>query len=279
MDLWYPGAERAPVPGHAGGSGKMLACSPKVTHHSTEGSSIDGALATYAETGDLPHFTDTFEHGRYEAWQHLPLDVAGSALEHRDGDPDTNRANAIQIEHVGFAATSSAWPDGYLAGIARLCRWIEAQTGCNRSCGLSFSPGAKRLSWPGWRAYNGHLGHMHVPGQNHTDPGAMNIARILDRTPAPLPKEDAMLVPVIDPKATPVKGRIPNWETDEDGNMYAWNGARDLPPLSKIAPVHAPIVGIALEPGGDGVVLFANDRTQDASGAWVRSTYKITVGM
>jgi hypothetical protein len=72
-----------------------------------------------------------------------------------------------------------SWTDPYLDGIGGLCRWIEAQTGCRPVCTVQFVVGAAHLSWPDWHVYNGHLGHMHVPFNDHSDPGAMNIARIL----------------------------------------------------------------------------------------------------
>ena len=97
---------------------------------------------------------------------------------------------------------------------------------------------------------------------------------------APQEKEEVMAMVVVDPK-TPAdgEGRLPNWEANEDGDLFAWNGARPLKPLSAFAKTHPKIVAIALEPGGDGVVLFGNDTHQEPNGAWVRSTYKITVGL
>lgn len=97
---------------------------------------------------------------------------------------------------------------------------------------------------------------------------------------APVPKEVPVAMVVIDPK-TPAdaEGRLPNWEADENGNLFAWNGARVLKPLKAFVHTHPPIVAMALEPEGDGVVLFGDDTHQEPDGSWVRSTYKITVGM
>lgn len=184
MILWCPFAVSLPVPGHEDGSGAFTGGQPKILHHTTEGSSFDGAFATYRVTGNLPHFTDSIEGGHYQVWQHLPLDVAASALEHPKLSAETNRDNVIQIEHVGSAATSAHWLGAYLDGIAGLCRWIEKQTGCERACDVSFAPGAPRMVWQAWHAYSGHLGHMHAPFNHHTDPGAVNIGRILGSPPS-----------------------------------------------------------------------------------------------
>jgi hypothetical protein len=187
MDLWCPFADFVPVRGHDR-TGPMTGGAAKILHHTTEGDTIAGAEATYEHTGDLPHFTDTFERGFYEVHQHLPLDQYATALMHPKGTGETNTDNVIQIEHVGHTATSSTWADGYLDGIAILCRWIELQTGCARVAIASFAPGARRLSWPEWHRASGHCGHMHCPGNDHVDPGAMDIGHILTAgQPQPAP--------------------------------------------------------------------------------------------
>src|SRR5437016_9718550 len=179
MEVWCPFTGHDPIPRFEGGAGPMQGGAPKILHHTTEGSSFGGAHATYANTGNLPHFTDTFEQGSYQVFQHLPLNVGATALVHQGGI--TNTDNVIQIEHVGFATQlpagspawmlAPAWPDGYLRGIARLCRWIEAQTGCAARCTVAFTdhgfgPWPGRLSWDTWNAYTGHLGHEQI-GRAH----------------------------------------------------------------------------------------------------------------
>jgi hypothetical protein len=197
VDLWCPFADRHEIPGQPG-TGSMLGGQPKIVHHSTEGDGIAGAIATYAKTGDLPHFTDTFEGGRYRVVQHLPLNVAATALKHPPGTGATNRDNVIQIEHVGHAATSSGWPVGYLDEIAVLCRWIELQTGCARAVILPFIPGGMRLPWSVWHSSSGHCGHMHVPFNDHVDPGAMDIGHVLSagQQPTPPPAPPAPVPPL-----------------------------------------------------------------------------------
>src|SRR5262252_4520348 len=161
-DVWCPFATRAPIPGH-NGAGPLHPAPPKIVHHTTEGSSYGGAFSTYKVTGGYPHFTDTFEADSYEVYQHLPIDVTATALAHPAGTGETNRDNALQIEHVGFASTSYMWQHGYLDGIARLCRWIEEQTGCYRAAAAPFGTHPARLDWASWHMACGHLGHVHVP--------------------------------------------------------------------------------------------------------------------
>lgn len=124
--------------------------------------------------------------------------------------------------------------------------------------------------------------HQAMPWESwHFEPDPiLYLQAAVAPTPPPLPPEAPMAMVVIDPKApADSHGRLPNWESDQDGNLYCWNGARQLRPLSSFAKVHPPIVAMLLEPTGDGVVLFGNDTHQEPDGSWVRSTYKITVGM
>ena len=53
----------------------------KIVHHTTEGSSADGAFATYRTTRNIPHFTVDDR----TIYQHADTDVAVSALKHPPG--------------------------------------------------------------------------------------------------------------------------------------------------------------------------------------------------
>jgi hypothetical protein len=152
-------------------------------HHTTEGSTFAGALSAFRANDDFPHFTDTFEDGVYVVRQHIPLSRAARSLEHPNGTAETNRDNCIQIEHVGFAKHMHGIPEGYIAGIASLCRFIEAQVGVKRQAKFPFTPPgvAHRLDVKTFHTYSGHLGHQHVHDQpaGHSDPGRLAMASIL----------------------------------------------------------------------------------------------------
>jgi hypothetical protein len=110
MAVWHPNAKRVPIPSapqnltFTGGGHKLV-------WHTTEGSSIEGAESAYRAAGVCPHFTIALVNGHRVLHQHLPLDVAASALKH-DSGPQTNRANAIQVEIVGFASSPVTGPIG-----------------------------------------------------------------------------------------------------------------------------------------------------------------------
>jgi hypothetical protein len=181
MRDFFQHAIHTPAPRDAG---TFTGGGAKIIHHSTEGSTFAGAMAAFRQGGDsFPHFTDTFENGVYRVHQHIPLSHAARALEHPPGTPETNRDRCIQIEHVGFAAHMHEIPEGYIAGIARLCRFIENQVGVARVAPFAFTPPgvAHRLGADTFHHFSGHLGHQHVPNQpaGHSDPGRLPIASIL----------------------------------------------------------------------------------------------------
>lgn len=172
---WHPKAERKPAsvrPGaFAGGA-------PKLVWHTTEGSSFP---ASNYPTGG-PHFTINPATGKL--YQHLPITESAAALENPSGGVETNRAHAIQVEIIGFAGQSGGWSDAAYKHLAELARWIEKHGHVKRQCGVKFTGSGvppKRLGGPQYVAYEGHLGHQHVPEQpsGHWDPGALDIERII----------------------------------------------------------------------------------------------------
>jgi hypothetical protein len=166
---FLPNVER--IDGNSGGS--FITSPAKLVWHTTEGSSIDSAVGAYRAKNAWPHFTLNPKTGRLV--QHVPMDVAARALEHRPGTVDTNRAHAIQVELVGSAEHSSEWSDEAYGHIAHLARQIEAAAGVPRKTFVKFTAGGRRLSNSEWLNGTGHCGHQHVPGNSHTDPGALRI--------------------------------------------------------------------------------------------------------
>jgi len=174
---WHPFAVR--VEGRSAGA--HVGGGWKITHHTTEGTTAAGAIAAYRQFGGWPHFTAEWRGGRLRLFQHLPLEVAARALVNPPDRWETNRARTIQIEHVGFARATGRWSIARYAAIGRLSRWIEERTGCPRRVmrGVSF-PHPRRLSGRGFQVGAGHHGHVHVPGNDHTDPGrGFRIALVL----------------------------------------------------------------------------------------------------
>lgn len=181
--LWYPKALKHPLPD----AGPFTGGKPKILHHTTEGDVYPGpSLYEHPDGTTQPHFT--CDHVHRVIYQHVALNRASKGLMHPAGTGETNHDNVIQIEHLGHAATSGQWSKGDYAFIAELCRWIEGQTGCPRSCGVSFSH-PKRFAWNDWHRYAGHCGHVHAPSNFHVDPGyGFRIDLVLGSGSKPTPR-------------------------------------------------------------------------------------------
>lgn len=174
--LWHPKAVRRTHEdaGSFQGGGK------KIVWHTTEGTS----LPNYS--GVAPHFTFDPADGRL--WQHIPLNRAARAL--MAGGP--NFWNTVQVELIGYADTDLArqrgtpgravvnWPRGNYTRIAELARWIEENFGVPRKSTVEFvSHTAHLASLDAVKRYAGHIGHQHINGNTHWDPGLLKINLIL----------------------------------------------------------------------------------------------------
>ncbi len=168
--LWHPNAIRRihTDSGLHQGGGK------KIVWHTTE----TNGLPNYG--GSSPHFTLDPRDGRL--WQHIPLNRGGRAL--KAGGP--NFWNAIQVELLGFAKDTHNWPPQAYKRIAKLARWIEVNFTVPRKTSVVFkgNGATPHLGSPdAFKTYSGHIGHQHVPGNDHWDPGKFNIAAVLQPGP------------------------------------------------------------------------------------------------
>jgi hypothetical protein len=186
MANWHPDAIRVVGESsgpHAPGSGA------KILHHTTEGSTAAGAIGAYRATRSWPTFTLEWTGERLRIFQHMGLNQAARALANPPDAWETNRANVVQIEHVGFAFSTATWPDARCRAVGTFCRWVEAQIGCPREV----VPGTKwgqdrppRISGEAFHKSPGHIGHQHAPGNNHWDPGGgFRIGLILAHSSEP----------------------------------------------------------------------------------------------
>lgn len=239
MLTWDPAATRAPLPD----AGDHLAGPYRIVLHTTEGNSYAGALAAYRANRVAPHFTASYEGGRFRHWQHIAINRSASALRHPAGTVHTNRLSAIQIEVVARAA-NPIWPEGLVVGVADLVAWVMEQTGVQAvaphfeaypaSYGLH---NGLRFSEADWLTFNGVCGHQHVPGNDHGDPGAINVAALL-----PTPKVQRPVSPppgvVYDYEELAVKTTMMHiGPLDKDGNGWAdWQVGlgRDPIPVSVV---------------------------------------------
>jgi len=152
--------------------GDYVADAPfKIVHHTTGGSTAEGAFGTYQQTHSIPHFTVDAAH----IYQHLDTGIAARALRHT-GSVETNRSSAIQFELVGFAGRPK--DRAALTNAGLLCRWIEATHGVTPVWPSGYpnppqnggDPGHHNRSVENWTTRSGHYGHSHVPDNVHWDP-------------------------------------------------------------------------------------------------------------
>lgn len=152
-------------------SGRYLGGPWHIVHHTTEGDTAAGAIATYHARNLWPTFTVAEE----VIYQHLDTSIACSALMNLAGGVETNRLSAIQLELVGHAGRAKS-PKA-LKNVARLCRWLEEQHNIPPAWPNgpprfgSSDPGGHNRSVANWVSKAGHYGHSQTPENRHWDPG------------------------------------------------------------------------------------------------------------
>jgi hypothetical protein len=169
-----------------GPSGSHLGGPFKIVHHTTEGSTADGAMQAFLAKRSDPHFTVDATR----IIQHVDTSVGARALRNPPGGVETNRDSAIQIELVGFAHLPK--DPRALTNVARLCRWIESVHGVPRVWPAGPPKPARNGRDPGghnrdphvWDRTSGHYGHCHVPENTHWDPAysGAEVAFLMDAT-------------------------------------------------------------------------------------------------
>src|SRR5262249_10106350 len=164
-----PFARWMPLPWNAG---RYVAGPFKIVHHTTEGSTAEGAFQTYRQRHDIPHFTVDDQN----IYQHLDTEVAATALAHPHATVETNKHSAIQLDSVGSAGRPKNRTS--LKNVGRLCRWIESTHGVPAVWPNGFpkppdhghDPGHHNRNETNWKTKGGHYGHCHVPVNTHWDP-------------------------------------------------------------------------------------------------------------
>lgn len=161
------------------GAGAFTGGGWKITWHTTESKwdSFDTIKQLFidrdhAGQGSEPHYLIGASAGRKHpnVCQFLPLNRAARTLQHPSGTPETNRCNNIQIEVCGYASESGKWPKSRYEALANLVALIEHRKKVSRSVPKSFGNDS-RFSSGAFINARGHVGHKHVPFNNHSDPG------------------------------------------------------------------------------------------------------------
>jgi hypothetical protein len=155
---------------------------PRGIQHTTEGSTVEGALAAYRARRCAPTFTVGYDAKRkVRIIQHVPLGNAARAVENHPGGVETNRVTVAQIELVGISPVGRAWQpdDPVLAPLAAVYWQLW------KSCGIPLAHIANPLrSGDVWDAHAGWFGHADVPENAHVDPRDLRYANVFARAHA-----------------------------------------------------------------------------------------------
>lgn len=188
-DLWHPQAEQVRAPESSWGR-YVDGYQPRGVLHTTETDSYTPSTKDYYGRDVWPHATIGIKDGRGHIWQHIPINRAARALKNAAGGVETNNTHAIQCEIVWRAQNAPTMPDELLTAIATWMRWVEASVGVQPVAARFYGPGEgivvasstspARMSPDQWHAFNGWCGHQHVPENDHWDPGAIPINRLLE---------------------------------------------------------------------------------------------------
>lgn len=238
----------------SGSSGPYLGGPFKIVHHTTEGSTAQGAMDAFRRNRSDPHFT-VDANG---VFQHIDTLEAARALRNDVGGVQTNRDSAIQIELVGFAHLPK--DRKALINLARLCRWLEAVHGVPKAWPAGFPRPAKNGRDPGghnrdpqiWDTQGGHYGHCHVPENTHWDP-AYSAAEASFLIEAAFDAEGALVSPelpsgaALAPRRTAAARQAPPVSTMADhsvvpSGVQAYIRDLSLAPYEPAMPELAPAV-------------------------------------
>lgn len=225
-DLWMPGASRVAAPSHLWGN--YSGDTPyRGALHTTETDYYPPSSSSYFGGTSYPHSTiGEAKDGTRGIFQHIPINRAARALKNKSGGVETNNAHVVQCEIVWRASNAAAMPSWLLDLVATWMRWVEATVDVERralpfygqGCGwVVASAGApQRMSAAEWNAFNGWCGHQHVPENDHWDPGAIPIDKLIGVAPSPFPNMEE-----------PMDIYIP---TDMAGNQHKPDGVTPIGP-------------------------------------------------
>lgn len=160
----------------------------RIVIHEIQGNDSLGMIASHPYP---PHWWyDPISRDLHET---VPLGRSAFALyQYPSSSTMINKGRALQVEVAGFTGYQPDETDQMLRNIAQdvvvpMVEFARSQGGdidlteIRPIVSLTY---AAREDWAGrmtdaeWRTFNGVCGHMHVPHNDHWDPGAMDLARI-----------------------------------------------------------------------------------------------------
>lgn len=178
MGQWLKNVEH--VNGNSGGS--FTGGGNKMLLHMTEGGTrAEDIIPTLRNRNAWVHLV-------FNPWAHrdviqcLPFNTGARGLEHPVGTPQTNRADVVQMEIVGFSEEETAvhykydkkwavenWGEPQYRRLAKLL--LEVREEFPFPLHVRGFQRPKKFSPQEFIDFRGICGHVHVPNNTHTDPG------------------------------------------------------------------------------------------------------------
>lgn len=208
-DVWLDGYVQ--VQSQKSGIQYLNGVAPKHCGHTVEGYSAypESTAAAHPFTPQTWYCTAHDPYRPRLKIQCIPLNLAGYALAHPAGTPETNRAGFVQTEVFGYARETHLWPeyslDAYVDDvIVPICVAAAIDP---RNYAPTYGPESATASWHGratapnpgyW--LNGLYTHQWVWANSHWDQGRINMAYVSarataimygDPVPPPPPPADA----------------------------------------------------------------------------------------
>lgn len=165
----YPEAVFRPVMGHETTGNYTDSENLKAVWHKTVGSNMP--WSTYEAGGGVPHVT--FDRDG-TVWQHYSFNQYSRALRNLWGGVQTNLDGAIQIELVGYPGKGST--KAQRKAMRKFSRWlfkhgVPGKWLNKRPTEARYRKrGQKKLSNEEWDNGSGHVGHIDIPENDHSDP-------------------------------------------------------------------------------------------------------------
>ena len=250
---YYPNADKS-INGNS--SGSYTGGPFKGVLHTTEGSSASGAISAFRSNDSWPHFLVDYAG---KVWQFIDTKKAARALRNLSGGVETNRDSAVQIEVVGFAGKPMNHPAVQIDALKALMRWVEQDTGVKpvgpgRPFANAYGQTNLRFTNAEWDGFNGWCGHCHVPENNHWDPGAIDLARLLPDPGFKVPASYYTEVPLVPFTVDRSQGGF--IVIGQDGGVFTYDGA---PFFGSLAGVGAKVISGSWTPSGQGYWLLGDD--------------------
>ncbi|MFJ9961086.1 peptidoglycan-binding protein LysM [Streptomyces avermitilis] len=204
---WISGVERL-GDGSIGGAMESPDKPARVVWHTTESGAGDAAFKSVAQylisIGAEPHFL--YDPTTDRLAQYGPMGESARALKN-DGSVKTNRTGkaCIQIEVLARAGKpfTGYWKPGpnFVKLMTAIRSWGVPDVFPMGALASVYGDSAAKRTRTTWLSKGGHYGHCNVPGNDHWDPGAIDIAKLFAAAPVAAPKPTptpAPTKPVVD---------------------------------------------------------------------------------